>query len=280
MIKCVILDFDGTFTDVEKEGAPFTEAFRAQVGDLLGRNVDDDWARLTVEVDGKPDVYGWEYEGKIVAPANADPYIRATTVAGRLFNEMGVLRDAQTRAEIVHALYHLAYRRSGTAFRDDARDVLSSLASTDVPVVVVTNASTEVVTRKLAELAPRGLERIEVIGDARKYAVVDPKRHDGRFDLVPAELHLPGLARPIAPRRGHYFDVLAGVAARTGVEMRDMLVCGDIFELDLVMPAELGMHVHLVSGPHTPAYELAALAQLAPRATVGKLDDVLGRLEG
>jgi phosphoglycolate phosphatase-like HAD superfamily hydrolase len=278
MPKCVILDFDGTFTDVEIEAAPFTEAFRAAVADLVGKNVDDDWARHVREVDARPDVYGWEFDGKLVAPANADPYIRATTVAQRIFADHGVLKDGAVRATIVSALYHLAYVRSATAFRESAREVLATVAGTGLPVFVVTNASTAIVTRKLQELAPPGLERIEVIGDAQKYAVVEPSKRDARFEVVPAELHLPGLTRPISPRRGRYFDQLARISDRTGVAFRDMIVCGDIYELDLVLPLELGMSVHLVSGPQTPAYERGALVEAGDRASIGTLDELLNRL--
>jgi phosphoglycolate phosphatase-like HAD superfamily hydrolase len=280
MPKCVILDFDGTFTDVEIEGAPFVEAFRHAVGDLVGRDVDEDWARHVAEVDARPDVFGWEYEGHLVAPANADPYIRATTVGQRIFTQHGVLSDPTVRLAIVQAFYHLAYQRSATAFRPTAREVLATLAQSSRPVYIVTNSSSEVVSRKLRELNPPGLEGLEVIGDARKYAVVEPRRHDARFDAVPTELHLPGLTRAISPRRGHYFDVLAGISERTGIGFRDMIVCGDIYELDLVLPLELGMQVHLVTGPQTPAYERGALVELEPRSSTGTLDELLLRIEG
>lgn len=279
MPKCVILDFDGTFTDVEQEGAPFTAAFRAAVADLVGRDVEADWARHAAEVDARPDVFGWEFDGKLVAPGNADPYIRATTVAQRIFTQHGVLADPAVRATIVSALYHLAYAKSGTAFRPTAREVLATLAQSERPVFVVTNAATAVVNRKLRELNPPGLEKLEVIGDARKYAVVPSARKDPRFDAVPTEQQLVGLARPVSPRRGHYFDALAAIAERTGVEFRDMIVCGDIYELDLVLPLALGMQVHLVTGPQTPAYERGALVELEPRASMGTLDELLLRVE-
>ena len=36
-VDTVVLDFDGTFTDVEIEAAPFTAAYRSDLEDLLGR---------------------------------------------------------------------------------------------------------------------------------------------------------------------------------------------------------------------------------------------------
>ncbi len=35
-IRCVVLDFDGTFTDVAAEGAPFVLHFRRRLSEVLG----------------------------------------------------------------------------------------------------------------------------------------------------------------------------------------------------------------------------------------------------
>ena len=37
-VRCVVLDFDGIFTDTAIEAVPFEPAFMASVVDLLGRD--------------------------------------------------------------------------------------------------------------------------------------------------------------------------------------------------------------------------------------------------
>lgn len=277
--SCVVLDFDGTFTDVEREAEPFVSAYVAAIADLLGRDVSEMWQRHAAEIALHPDRYGWSYEGRIVAPADADPYIRATTIAQRVFDEARVLQSPETRETIAESLFHMAYRQTRTAFRPGARETVEAILASGIPTYVVTNARTDVVTRKLGELAPRGGEALRIVGNARKFALDEPTERDVRFDAVPTTRELPGLGRPVFPRRGRYFDALAQIWRDTGATAETTFVCGDIYELDLTLPIELGAHVHLLSSPHTPRYELDALAALGSRAAHGPdLGALLGRL--
>jgi len=278
-IRCIILDFDGTFTDVEREAAPFVTAFRSAVFDLLGREDLAAWEARAAEIAASPGQYGWVHEGRIVAPAFADPYIRTTTVAQLLFDATGILRAPETRAAVLQALYHLAYERTLTAFRPRAKEVLEAIVASKIPAFFVTNARTDAALRKLRQLDPAGLSSIEVHGDARKFVVCGASSPDERFSKVPEEIRLPGLARPVYPRRGRYFDALSGIMERISARPDEVLVCGDIYELDLSLPIELGMQVHLVTGPRPPAaHEVALLDALGARASHGDdLGMILGR---
>lgn len=278
-VRCVVVDFDGTFTDVEAEGAPFSQAYRAALADLLGGapgEVDALWDAALAELRREPERFGWQHGGVVVAPGNADPYTRATTVAQWIFDRRGVLRDGAVRTAIVQAFYAHAYKQTITAFRPDAKRTLEALLATGVPVWVVTNSHTDVVERKLRELAPAGLDRLKVMGDARKYIVTETQASDARFAALPQTVALPGLPRAVAPRRGHYFDTLARLWRETSATPEDTLVCGDIFELDLLLPSLLGAHVHLVTGPATAPYEVAAVGALGARG--GHSADVAGVL--
>ena len=66
---------------------------------------------------------------------------------------------------------------------------------------------------------------------------------------------LPGLSRPVLLRRRHYHEVIAGLLAAEGADWADLVVVGDIFELDLALPLALGATVGLVVNDFTPAYE-------------------------
>jgi len=285
-IRALVLDFDGTFTDVEAEAAPFVGEFRRDVFDLLGRDASAEWEAEVAEVAAHPGRYGWEQGGRIVAPAAADPYIHTTTVAQRVLSRAGVLCNTETRGAIIQALYHKAYHHTHTAFRPDAREVLEAVVARDLAVFVVTNARTDAVLRKLGALV--GTDRLDallqtgkltIVGDARKFVLAEPSSADPRFDALVEHTAVPSLDRPVLVRRGPYFDALRGVFAATGASPAELLVCGDIFELDLALPAALGAHVHLVTRPGHPPYEREAIAALGARGGVSfELSSLLARL--
>jgi phosphoglycolate phosphatase-like HAD superfamily hydrolase len=163
--ECIVLDFDGTFTRVDDEAVPFVSGFRDGLRARVGDAADTRWAALASRVEADPDHYGWEYEGTIVAPSHADPYIMTTTIAQLLLSELGLSVGART--DMLQALYKENYPKSRNVFRNDARRVVEACVASGVPVFVVTNSQTEHVMAKLRELAPDGLDRISVRGDAR-----------------------------------------------------------------------------------------------------------------
>jgi len=262
-VECIVLDFDGTFTLVDREAVPFVEGFVAGLRELVGGDVAARWDETAARVKADPDRYGWEHGGTIVAPSHADPYILATTVGQILLTEAGVESRAE-RTERLQALYQDNYTRALTVFRPDAKNVIETIVATSTPVYVVTNSRTEHVEAKLDQLAPRGRSQITVRGDARKFVLTDPVGGDEAWARVPEQRELPGLSRPIHLRRGAYYEQLRRIWAETGTDAAGTLVCGDIFELDLALPAELGSRVHLVARPDTPEYE-----RRAARARIG-----------
>ena len=76
-------------------------------------------------------------------------------------------------------------------------------------------------------------------------------------------------------RRRLYHHRLAQILDSVGATFEELIVIGDIFELDLALPLALGARVGLVVSPHTPPYELAFVGA-QPRARVlHGLDEVL-----
>ena len=260
MKKLVVLDFDGTFTDVEKEGAGFTAAYRSALGELAARDPDAAWARA--EEQTKDPEAGWVKDGVVVAPANCDPYIRATCIATAVCEEWGYIPTRPLRESILQALYSHCYATATTsAPRPEAAEVLQALANDDSLVVrVVTNSDTATVTKKLEEL--RIGVTIQVIGSARKYSVTQ-KSIEGVAEFMMVE----GAQRKLLLWRSSYHAILRDLWRQTGTDASSTLVCGDIFELDLALPLSLGTRGHLLLRDNTHAFERAALARFGARGT-------------
>lgn len=279
-VSCVVLDLDGTLTDIPHEAPAFNEAFPAMVADLVGRDVDALWSEAIAHVRERSPELAWIIEGKAVGPADADPYILASSAAQIVFDRLGVLtRDVTLRSEITTTIFRRAYQRTGAAFRPEAKRVIEGLLARVPAVHVVTNAATDAATRKLHALAPRGVADLVIHGDARKFLIGKPSREDAWFDKLPKEKQVAGLTRPVLLTRGRYFEVLTEIWAHTGARPETTLVCGDIYELDLALPAELGASVHLVRRQRTYAYEEDAVKALGARGGVSDgLDDLLKRV--
>jgi len=253
--RCILLDFDGTFTLAEEEGAPFVAVYRRALAARLGREIAGEWDRVEALVRERPTEFGWLFAEKLVAPGNADPYIRSTTVARMLMDEFGAYPDATERDEVLNALYHESYPHSATVFRAGARQVLEELLARKAPVYVVTNSDTQAVTKKIERLLDGSPKKPIVRGNAKKAYIVDPKPNDDRFRRVPETQILPGLSRPIYLRRGRYYEVLRQIWNETSTQPEETLMVGDIYELDLALPYQLGSGIHLVTGAPTPKYE-------------------------
>ncbi len=267
-ITCVVLDLDGTLTDIAREAPAFSAAFPRLLADLLGRDLSVVFAEEERRVRELAPELAWIVEGRGVAPADADPYVLASGTAHRVFDHFSLLADPVLRSDVVSAVLHRAYQETPTALRPEAAVVIQGLLARGLAVRVITNAATAVAARKLATLD--GLDRVQVRGDARKFLVSPASRPDERFARVPAEKCFPGLARPVLPGRGRYFDALAAIWEETGATPDTTLVCGDIFELDLALPAELGAHVHLITREGTHAYEIDAVRALGARGGVSE----------
>lgn len=270
-IRGVVLDFDGTFTDVEAEGRPFVAAYRRFVDDLAGRDLAELWAREEAEVAAHPTRYGWLFDGKVVAPGNADPYIRTTTTAQRVFDVLGLLREPAHRYAIMQLLYKEAYAHTHAVFKPEAREVLDAIIATGLPVFVVTNATPEVVREKIDVLGLADKSRVSIHGDAKKYVISGVGEADALFDGLPETIRVSGLdERPVYVKRGKYYRALRDIWTRLGVSPNELLLAGDIWELDLSLPAELGFEVQLVSRPDTPPHEIAAVRALGARGGVSE----------
>jgi hypothetical protein len=257
----LVLDFDGTMTDAEAEGRPFRDGYLDDLATLVGRPAGDpEIAAIAADVERelieRPAEVPFLWAGRPVAPAAVDPYLRMVPIAHRILDRFGAMPRAEDRGRLLGGVlykYNYAKTLDRPVFRGGAGDVLRGLAGRDV--FVVTNSDTHHVANKIARLdaATPGAGWLaaadRVRGLARKFDV------DDTWTGAPAELAIPGLDRPVLLRRRIYHDVLATIlGARPWSEL---VVVGDIFELDLALPLAMGARIGLVAGERTPPYERA-----------------------
>jgi hypothetical protein len=267
----LVLDFDGTMTDAEAEGRPFRDGYLEDLCCLVGRPVGDpEVLAIADEVDAEliaaPAHHPFLWMGRAVAPATVDPYLRMVPIAHRILDKFEVMPSAIDRGRLLGSVlykYNYAKTLGRPVFRDGAGPVLAHLAS--MQTYVVTNSDTHAVAGKIATLEKMspGVMPLaaRVRGQARKFDV------DDAWSGIDAELALPGLSRPVLLRRRMYHDILKSVLEAAGGSFAELVVVGDIFELDLAMPLALGARVGLVVSSHTPAYE-RAFVSAHPRGRV------------
>lgn len=245
----IILDFDGTLTNVEKEARPVLEKKAELFCERTGM------PRIILEVllrEAEQEVLrdpkaGWTYNGLVVAPATADPYIFDTACYSKILEKLekdlqfNVPREQKSREEFLQKLFHDSYPYAAAVFREGAKEFLEELAS-QYTVVVVTNSQTDPVKKKMEKL---GDFDIPIFGGAKKYAV------ENAWENVPESIQPENFPRPVLLRR-HQYNLLLSIL---GFEPKETAVVGDIFELDLALPQHLGYRAGLLQTLGTQKHE-------------------------
>jgi hypothetical protein len=269
MAVALVLDFDGTMTDAEAEGRPFRDGYLEDLALLVGLATDDPQVReladqVEAQLAAAPSSHPFMWMGRPVAPATVDPYLRMVPVAHRILDHFGAIPSAQDRGRLLGSVlykYNYAKTLGHPVFRPGAGEMLRAL--TGSRTWIVTNSDTHAVAGKVAALdreAP-GVAWLtsRVRGFARKFDV------DDGWTGAPGEMVIPGLDRTVLLRRRSYFEILQQVVTEAESSFEELVVVGDIFELDLAMPLALGARVGLVTSARTPEYE-RAFVTAHPRA--------------
>lgn len=290
-LRYVVLDFDGTCTQIELVHAGFFASYLAIVERANGRPrgaLQPAWDAAVAELRAASPDAGWTLLGApSTAPAAADPYILASE-AGALLQRAGAIDVVPAEA------YARAYAANPAPWRPEVPEVLASLVARGLKVGVISNSDPLMIRARLTDLlngdrALRG--QIAVRGDAAKFRLAElpvgatgpGAAHRARFEQLDGAVRAAGTVRPIYLRRGCYFDALCGLWSELGAggyPIAQTLVCGDIWELDLAMPGALGAAVHLIRRAppfETYPYELAQLAD--PRDASSDLRGVIDHVD-
>jgi FMN phosphatase YigB (HAD superfamily) len=273
-IRYVILDFDGTCTLVERIQKQFLADYHRAISPAFGELPEAEWKSALASVKRASPHVGWTFGGAPAAPAAADPYIQSGEAAA-LLQRRYAERDVHVS---VPDAYHTAYHANAAPWREETRHVLETLVDRGIRVGFISNSATAGLTARLDSLLEDHAElrgQIHVQGNAAKFKVqelsFDPKgpaeKHRARFEAIPAAAKLKaaggGLRRPAYLRRGRYFEAICAFwqfFGEKGFPAAETLVCGDVWELDLALPAALGIQTHLIerAKPYgTYPYELA-----------------------
>lgn len=274
-IELVILDFDGTVTEVDQEATPAVESWRTDIGNELGLSaseIDRKWLEAQTKIEANPAKYGWIMGNKIVAPAYADPLVMARTISDYLFDQFGVYLNRQEREEILQNRFFKGnYVKAGTFFKGDANNFLRGV-SDKFDVCIVTNSGTGDVVKKMAQL-PAKYPTIPIHGDAKKYVL------DSGWKEVPESVERAGYGRPLFLQRRRYATVLSGLMVDRELKPEQVAVVGDIYELDLLLPEHQGMHIILTPRDSTPTFEVEAVRTSPTGYVARNLTDVLEHLK-
>ncbi len=276
----LVLDFDGTMTDAEAEGRPFRDGYLEDLCTLVGREPGDPEVEATaVHVEGQlaaaPASHPFLWMERAVAPATVDPYLRMVPIAHAILDRFGALKDPVDRGRLLGAIlykYNYAKTLGRPVFRAGAGPFLAGLAGREA--WIVTNSDTHAVAGKVAVLDREtpGVAWLtsRVRGHARKFDI------DDNWTGADRELAVPDLNRPVLLRRRMYHDILKTILDNVGATFADLVVVGDIFELDLAMPLSLGARVGLVASQRTPGYERAYVAAHPRGRVIEDLAEVPG----
>lgn len=273
-IEIVILDFDGTLTDIDKEAVLAIESWKRDVGEDLGltsEEVQKRWVSVESKIKADSKNYGWSKNGKIVASACADPFVMATVTSQMLFDEEGRHLDTSERDDLLYKFFINGYEKTNTVFKSDADKFLLDLKE-KFSVYIVTNSDASKVSAKIQQL-PSNHSAIPIYGNAKKFNL-----HPD-WEEVPESVERKGFGRPLFLRRKQYGGILQTIMEEKGVLPNQIAVVGDIYELDLLLPEHMGMSIILTPRDSTADFELATVSSYSKGYVAENLEKVIGHLD-
>jgi len=257
MAYTILSDFDGVWTNQAREAEALFELFVRRVARVAGERperVDGVLRAFVDRLSADPTAHGWAPDGRISAFIDEDPLLRtsAMTAALRTDTSLARYRDAIVRefedlgsfADACFVDATAAFSATGAAVMvPGAAEAMDALLGAGVTVVVVSNSSSDKVVSWLCRAgidAGSGGAAVQVVGDAKKWS------------LGPTDAHIDAGGRRVYVDRPHYRRILE--------EVQPDLVIGDVFSLDLALPAVMrdagnGPRQLVLRGqPHTPAW--------------------------
>jgi hypothetical protein len=287
-ITDLILDFDGTCTQIPVAYKNFLESYRQGVNSNLtaAQQISPQlWEEGMREVITHSPAAGWTLGTTPAAPAAADPYILSFEATRYLFRT----QSPKITTTIPASVFVNAYAANPAPWRPETLTVMKALLARNIAIHIVSNSNPLTITQRLQDLwggAPVP-PPVPVHGNAAKSNINEPdwdtlvgvpRELTDNFDKVPVTQHGPHIGRPLYLRRGNFFNVIATIFGKNPGRLATSLFCGDVWELDLALPAAMGANIHLIERAepfHTYDYE----RQLTLKAEGRISDDLTGLLQ-
>lgn len=255
--KILGLDLDGTFTAHEYTMTAHLSAIMHGIANLIGEDGLQIMHQLEEEIRADPHQHGWRHGDKVVAPPQPNQLLMFAAIAEAALDRKGLFPDHTERHHHLGQIYRDAYLLPGAHFRPNAARALEAYAEISPHLHVVTNSVAGPAQDRLRRLQEeqngdsRVFDRLvkSVRGSASKNKLVSD------LDIVPEKWRVAGLSRPMYPRRGFYHSVLQSILDQHGATWTDLIVVGDVFELDLLYPFLRGASIAFMSDHNTPTYE-------------------------
>lgn len=277
-LELVVLDFDGTITDIDRETIPAIQGWKRDLAKLIGyspEKMEERWTEAERKILADPHAYGWKRGGRVVGPSASDPFLLSTAINIELFDQEGLYtRDDKERQDAMHEIFFANHHNIEPSFKPGADEFLTAMKER-YNVHIVTNSKADSVEKKLKLLA-HDHKDIKVHDGAKKYDVYPDWTPDGQ--ALPYRVRKPGFGRPLEVRRKSYGEALTRILDEEDTTPDNVAVVGDIYEFDLLLPEYLGMRTVLVPRGRTSQAEVDAVRD-SPRGYVAKdLQDVRGHL--
>ncbi len=272
--KIIVLDFDGTLTDIDKEAAPAINGWKEDLARDIGYSADElesEWQKITKNIIETPFEYGWMRNGKIVAPSTSDPYMIANTITPIILDKENKYVGDEERNSYMYSLFAKNNSKSLVSFKEDADEFLERIKN-KFSLYIVTNSDKNKVVEKISKL-PGKHGDIPVFGGAKKYELSDD------WNFLPESIEKEGFERPLYLRRKKYYDVLENILKENKAEANQVIAIGDIYELDLLLPEYLCMNTVLVPRENTPTFEINATKEYPKSYVEPNLINLAGYLE-
>ena len=223
-------------------------------------------------------------------PAAADPYILADESAKLILRSRG-----QINVSVPSSVHVRAYADAPAPWREEALEVISTLAGLGIRIHIISNTSSKSIRGRSVQLLgyqSSVLSQVSVQSGGAKFRICElswdrpeplEMKTQRQFVALPASSwHAleKRLGRPIYLRRGAYFEALYAAWVGSVELVSSTVFCGDIWELDLAMPAALGANLHHLdrASPFgTYEYEIEATAKCGSRGK--RSDTLMGLLE-
>ena len=256
-----VFDFDGVLTDQTEEAHRVLELLAIEFAAESGLPLATVQAALKEgekALAETPWLYGWEHAGRISAFSNEDLFVRSSALALWVSMSKNPILDAmRARGKVMgetKAATSIVSERAYQGMLDETRagkikpleanskKILATLLGRGHEVVIVSNSGTDRIENILQSAGVPLSNGLKIRGGAKKFFLGDRAEH---FKVGPY---------PVDVNRPHYLQILQ--------EEVPQAVIGDVFSLDLALPAHLartdarfkGLNLFLRVRHYTPSW--------------------------